>query len=79
MLEDGAPPVSMGAELAKRSNVAGAMIHDMEAYLDLTIATADEDFSTICAGRMRYMIYAHQSRLSCLPVRHSALPPRSLP
>ena len=60
VLEDGAPPVSMGAELAKRSNVAGAMIHDMEAYLDLTIATADEDFSTICAGRMRYMIYAYQ-------------------
>jgi 4-hydroxy-tetrahydrodipicolinate synthase len=60
VLEDGAPPVSMGAELAKRSNVAGAMIHDMEAYLDLTIATADEVFSTICAGRMRYMIYAYQ-------------------
>ncbi len=61
VLEDGAPPVSMGAELAKRPNVAGAMIHDNQAYLDLTIATTNEDFSTICAGRMRYMIYAHQA------------------
>lgn len=61
VLEDGAPPVSMGVELAKRPNVVGGMIHDYEAYLDLTVATADEDFSTICAGRMRYMIYAHQA------------------
>ena len=61
VLEDGAPPVSMGAELAKRPNVAGGMIHDFEAYMDLTVATADEDFSTICAGRMRYMIYAYQA------------------
>ncbi len=59
VLEDGAPPVSMAAELSSRPNVVGAMIHDMEAYLDLTVATADQDFLTICAGRMRYMIYAH--------------------
>ena len=61
VLEDGAPPVSMGVELARRPNVVGAMIHDYQAYLDLTVATADEDFSTICAGQMRYMIYAHQA------------------
>lgn len=61
VLEDGAPPVSMAAELAKRPNVAAGMIHDFEAYLDLTVATVDEEFSTICAGRMRYMIYAHQA------------------
>ena len=61
VLEDGAPPVSMGAELANRPNVVAAMIHDYEAYLDLTTATVEEEFSTICAGRMRYMIYGHQA------------------
>ena len=60
VLEDAAPPISMGAELARRPNVVGAMIHDYQAYLDLTVATANEDFSTICAGQMRHMIYAHQ-------------------
>lgn len=61
VLEDGAPPFSMGVELARRPNVVGGMIHDFEAYMDLTVATAGEDFSTICAGRMRYMVYAHQA------------------
>ena len=60
VLEDGAPPVSMAVELSRRPNVVGAMIHDMEAYLDLTVATKDQDFLTICAGRMRYMVYAHK-------------------
>ena len=60
VLEDGASPLSMGVELASRPNVVGAMIHDYQAYLDLTLATVDEDFSTICAGQMRYLVYAHQ-------------------
>ena len=59
VLEDAAPPVSLATELAARPNIVGAMIHDFQAYLDLTMATREENFSTICAGRMRYMMFAH--------------------
>ena len=60
LLLDAVPPVSLAAELAKRPNIVGAKIHNLQWYYELTRATLDEEFAVISAGQMKNMVQVHQ-------------------
>ena len=60
LLLDAVPSVSLAAELAKRPNIVGAKIHNLQWYYELMRATLDDEFAVISAGQMKNMVQVHQ-------------------
>ena len=54
------PPASVRDELAGWPNVVGAKVHDLMDYFEYTRSTRNEEFSTVSAGQMKTIIFAHQ-------------------